>query len=150
MHLISEIKGNLFDAPLDYALAQCISEDCAMGITSKGGRFPCIALQFRDRFPKMPEYCLKQRPTVRDSILYADTWNIFNLVTKHDYFGKPSMNTIKLALESLKVGLIDNNLTKLAIPRLGSGADRLDWNQVKGTIINIFEDTDIEITVYTP
>lgn len=39
---INEEKGNLFDLPEEYALAHCISEDCALGAG--------IAVEFQRRF----------------------------------------------------------------------------------------------------
>jgi O-acetyl-ADP-ribose deacetylase (regulator of RNase III) len=43
---------------------------------------------------------------------------------------------------------VENDITKLAMPRIGAGLDKLDWEQVKEVIEDVFEDTDIEITVY--
>ena len=43
----------------------------------------------------------------------------------------------------------ENGVDKLAVPRLGTGEDRLDWLVVKGIIEDVFKDTDITITAYT-
>jgi hypothetical protein len=34
------------------------------------------------------------------------------------------------------------------MPRIGSGLDSLDWGNVTGLIYKIFEETNIQITVY--
>ena len=37
---------------------------------------------------------------------------------------------------------------ELAMPRIGCGLDRLDWNVVKKMIKDIFKNDDIKITIY--
>ena len=49
----------------------------------------------------------------------------------------------------MKQHCIDNNITELAIPRLGTGDDGVEWNIVKGIIEDVFHDTDITIKAYT-
>ena len=44
--------------------------------------------------------------------------------------------------------MVTNNMKKLSIPRIGAGLDCLKWNKVVEIIHEIFEDTDIHITVY--
>ena len=39
------------------------------------------------------------------------------------------------------------NITKLAMPKIGSGLDRLDWEKVKEIIQDVFDDSDIEILI---
>ena len=42
---------------------------------------------------------------------------------------------------------IENNITKVAMPVIGCGLDRLLWNRVSNIIKEIFEETEIEILV---
>ena len=42
---------------------------------------------------------------------------------------------------------LENNITKIAMPTIGAGLDRLVWSDVSKQINHIFEDTDIEILV---
>lgn len=39
-------------------------------------------------------------------------------------------------------------ITKLAMPGIGSGLDKLDWVKVEDMIKDVFGDMDIEIVVY--
>jgi hypothetical protein len=39
------------------------------------------------------------------------------------------------------------SIRKIAMPLIGCGLDRLDWNKVKDVIEDVFSDTDIEILV---
>ena len=40
-----------------------------------------------------------------------------------------------------------NGVSKLAMPKIGCGLDKLDWKDVKQQIMYCFQDTDIEILV---
>ena len=42
---------------------------------------------------------------------------------------------------------IKNNITKIAMPRIASGLDKLNWLNIKNIIFEIFGDTDIEILI---
>jgi len=75
---------------------------------------------------------------------------VFYLITKKKSYGKPTMNTMKKALHSLFGKMKEHNLTKLAIPKIGCGLDRLDWSDVRSLIIDIFSGSDIHITVCVP
>lgn len=42
-----------------------------------------------------------------------------------------------------------NNVTKLAIPRIGCGLDGLEWDKVKDQLHDVFGDVPFDIIVYT-
>ena len=50
-------------------------------------------------------------------------------------------------MQKMKKICIENNITKLAMPTIGAGLDRLSWSAVSEQIRLIFDDTDIEILV---
>lgn len=129
---------DLFALPETYALAHCISADAALG---KG-----IALQFRKRFD------LKSlRQQAREQLLEIgksyQVGRVFNLVTKARYFHKPTYLTMRQALVSLRAQCQEQGIKQLAIPTLGSGLDKLNWEQVRTIIQNVFVDLDIELIV---
>jgi O-acetyl-ADP-ribose deacetylase (regulator of RNase III) len=136
---------NLFFVPEDYYLAHCISADFGMG---KG-----IVVEFNKRFDlkkklqsRYPDY-ISQYNHHRiggDCILEG---RVLNLITKERYFHKPTIITMRLALQKMKKLCIDNNITKIAMPTIGAGLDRLAWSNVSEQIKQIFDDTGIEILV---
>ena len=140
-----EEKRDLFSVSDDYYLAHCISADFGMG---KG-----IVLEFNKRFDmkrilqsKYPDY-LNQFTRHRigsDCILEG---RVLNLITKERYFHKPTIITMRIALQKMKQICLENNITKVAMPIIGAGLDRLNWNDVATQIRNVFTDTDIEILV---
>ena len=72
---------------------------------------------------------------------------IFNLVTKRNYWDKPTLETIKNSLKEMKIFCKILDITKIAMPRIGCGLDKQNWHDVKALIEEVFGDTDIEIVV---
>ena len=54
---------------------------------------------------------------------------------------------MKRALHELKTGCEKENITKIAMPKIGCGLDKLNWNDVSSAIKEIFADSQIEIVV---
>jgi transposase InsO family protein/predicted aspartyl protease len=130
-----EEHRDIFRVDPDYALAHCISQDLKM---NKG-----IAAVFKVKFGGL-EKLLQQDPEVGD-VLSLD--KVFHLVTKEKADGKPTYWTLWRVLQKLKNLLLERQIRKLAIPRLGSGLDRLNWRIVRNMLENIFKDTEVKILV---
>lgn len=143
--IYKEEVRDLFSVPDDYYLAHCISADFGMG---KG-----IVVEFNKRFDikrklqsKYPDY-LNQYTHCRiggDCILEG---RVLNLITKERYFHKPSIITMRIALQKMKKICADNNIAKISMPTIGAGLDRLNWTDVSKQIHMIFDDLDVEILV---
>lgn len=58
---------------------------------------------------------------------------------------------MRMALEDAKIlrceGIMSDENVKFAMPRIGCGLDRLQWDKVKTIIEEVFADTDVEILV---
>lgn len=135
-----EIKQDLFQMDHDYTLAHAVSKDCAMGAG--------IAKEFRRRFPELPNAVREAKPNVGDAVMYQlGTYKVVNLITKEYYWQKPTYETFERSICSLKDVLRENNIQKLAIPKIGAGLDRLNWDKNRKIIQKVFEDTNIEIVV---
>jgi len=152
--IFKEEKCDLFNLDNKYALAHCISNDCAMGTTKDGRILPCVATEFIKRFPKMKIIIkIRKDPNgIGTCCLYAeckdDKWiRIFNLITKEKYWLKPTYDTLKSSLLDLKKQCEHLDIKFIAIPKIGSGLDRLSWSKVREIIKEVFKDTDIEILV---
>lgn len=140
-----EENMDLFSVSDDYYLAHCISADFDMG---RG-----IVVEFNRRFDmkrklqsEYPNY-LSQYTHKRiggDCILEG---KVFNLITKERYFHKPTIITMRLALEKMKQVCLENNIKKIAMPVIGCGLDRLNWNDVSEQIKSVFTDMHVEILV---
>jgi hypothetical protein len=121
-----------------YYLVHCISDDFALGAG--------IAKEFEMRYGLRIQLHEKYPNGLGGSgcILIG---KVFNLVTKEKYWQKPSYNNLRMALVSLKKQVIQNNIKKLGIPKIGCGLDGLVWSKVLFIIEEVFKDTDIEIEV---
>ena len=142
-----EEKRDLFSVSNDYYLAHCISADFAMG---KG-----IVVEFNRRFDMKnqlkahyPDYLDRwQREKKRSGCILAG--RVFNLITKERYFQKPTYETLRGALECMKALCLQKGIRQVAMPVIGCGLDRLEWEQVSAVIQDVFSDTGIEILVCT-
>ena len=138
--MVKLIEDDLFNYEDDYYLAHCISADFALG---KG-----IAKEFDIRYQmreklinKYPNYYsdkkdIYQFPENADCILLD---KVFNLVTKSRYFYKPTYMSLYVALCKMKSIMIEQNITKIAMPMIGCGLDKLCSNNVMNMINTLFE-----------
>ena len=139
--IYKEIKGDLFSVPEYYYLAHCISADFALGAG--------IAKQFDklyDMRDKLNKYYLEQKYQCVGKALMVG--KVFNLVTKQRCWQKPTYDTLCKSLMALKLHCMKLEIKKLAMPKIASGLDRLDWNRVSEIVKEIFNDMDMEIKVY--
>lgn len=148
--ILTECVMDLFTVHESYYLAQCISADFAMG---KG-----IAVEFNKRFNTRNNLRQRFPSFAKDitNITGVDTskygscildGRVLNLVTKMNYWDKPTMDSMFNALSNMKLVCMQNNITRIAMPTIGCGLDGLKWYKVKELIETIFKDTQIEIIV---
>ncbi|MCQ4087930.1 macro domain-containing protein [Saccharibacillus sp. JS10] len=136
--IFNEIEGDLFALPDEYVLAHCISADAKMG---KG-----IAAEFVRRFDLQS----LQEQAASEPLIIGQCYRkdrVINLVTKAKYFNKPTYKSLTQALQSLRDICEADGIAKLAMPRIGSGLDRLRWEKVREIVQHEFAEIDIEITV---
>lgn len=136
---ITTEKRDLFTMPQGYYLAHCISSDFALGAGIAKTFDSVYNMRFK-LFRNYPDY----KYNGGDALLIA---NVFNLVTKEKYWHKPTYDSLREALEMMKEQMDFVGATKLAMPKIASGLDRLNWSQVYDIICEVFEDTDIEIVI---
>lgn len=56
---------------------------------------------------------------------------VLNLVTKPQYWSKPTYATMRRALTDMKDVCEEHGITKVAMPLIGCGLDRLKWDEVE-------------------
>ena len=74
--------------------------------------------------------------------------DIFYMVTKKVYYGKPTYKTLESCLMELYFELKLRNIKKISMPKIGCGLDKLNWDSVEKIIKKIFVDVDVDITIY--
>lgn len=123
--LINEIRGNLFDSST--CLAHCVSKDFSM---SAG-----IAVTFSNLFGSKDELKNQNVNIGEVAWLYRDGRYIYYLVTKENYWNKPTYDNFRNSIKNLFILCEKHNVKSLSIPKLGCGLDRLQWDKVKQIII---------------
>ena len=140
-----EETRDLFTVPQGYYLAHCISGDYSLGAG--------IAAQFVDVYNM--RYKLHRNYPIPDGEKFANVGeallvdNVFNLVTKDRVYHKPTYDTLIETLEDMKEQCENLDIDKIAMPRIGCGLDGLSWDTVEEIIMEVFEDTDMEILICT-
>jgi hypothetical protein len=140
-----EETRDLFTVPQGYYLAHCISGDYSLGAG--------IAAQFVDVYNM--RYKLHRNYPIPDGEKFANVGeallidNVFNLVTKDRVYHKPTYDTLIDTLEDMKEQCENLDINKIAMPRIGCGLDGLSWDTVEEIIMEVFEDTDMEILICT-
>lgn len=142
MHF-TEINGDLFAVPQGYYLAHCISGDFALG----AGIAKQFDKEYNMRFKLFRDYPIEigEKFGYVGKALLVD--NVFNLVTKPKCYHKPNYDTLIDTIIDMREQCETRNITKLAMPKIGCGLDKLDWSRVREIIEEVFEDYDIEILV---
>ncbi|KAJ8948835.1 hypothetical protein NQ318_013487, partial [Aromia moschata] len=143
-----EEPRDLFQTPADFCLAHCVAADLRM---SRG-----IALIFKKAFGQLEEL-RRQRPEVGRvlQITAAEQEkerSVFYLVTKQLSHHKPTYQTVWDTLVELRDVLLSQSISSLAIPKIASGLDGLDWRVIRSMLEVLFRFTGIEILVccYNP
>lgn len=138
-------ERDLFSVPDSYYLVQCISADFAMGAG--------ISMQFNKRFNTKENLKKRYGNVVAE---WDGSWTkgfcvqdgrVFNLVTKRNYFHKPTETTMRNALFDLREQVKEQGIKLLAMPKIGAGLDKMPWKVVLSIIIEVFNDEDITILV---
>ncbi|KAG4077549.1 hypothetical protein HA402_002976 [Bradysia odoriphaga] len=137
---ITEKSGDLFSAPKEYSIGHCVSADLRMG---KG-----IAVKFRDTFGQIQTLKNQNAQTGGLAVLKDDNRFIYYMVTKATFYQKPTYQSMYASLTAVKDHMKLNNVTKLAIPKIGCGLDGLNWDKVKDQLHEVFSDEAFDIVVY--
>ena len=135
--IIKEEQRDLFLVPHGYYFAHCISGDFALGagIAVKFDELYNMRKKLKNTVDYIPDNC---------AILID---NVFNLVTKRKCYHKPTYASLRESLEDMIETIETLEIEKIAMPMIGCGLDKLDWDIVKEIIEDVFEDIDIEILV---
>jgi O-acetyl-ADP-ribose deacetylase (regulator of RNase III) len=137
---VQYVSGDLFE---NLYGAEALAHGCnCLGVMGKG-----IAVGFRERFPKMfLEYrkmclALPRLFNPGDCFLWLEQGKpaVFNLATQEDLSGATYL-ALERALSEMRRMADEAGIKSVAVPRVGAGYGRLDWNKVKEILERIFGD----------
>ena len=123
------------------SLGHCVSEDLKM--------FRGLAQSFRDQWPDQINELKKMDLKVGDvgAIKVKDRF-VYHLIIKEFCNDQPKYDPLKQAFVKLKEHMVENDVKEVSLPKIGTGKNQLSWPAVKLMIEEVFEDTDLKITIY--
>ncbi len=142
--MIRYIKGNLFDATTD-ALAH--------GCNIQGKMGAGIATEFRIRFPEMfQDYknkCEEGIFRLGEGYMYLNREkpHIINLATQSSQGAK--IQNIDTALAWFAESYEELGIQSVAMPRIGCGLGKLEWEVVDPLVRKYFEKSNLMVEVWT-
>lgn len=126
-----------------------------VGIMGKG-----IALEIKEKYPQ--NYQLYKKACDRNEVVIGKMFTTFtntlenpkyiiNFPTKKHWRFPSEISYIKEGLEDLKNVILSLKIKSIAIPPLGCGNGKLDWNIIKPIIVNSLKNIpDLDIFIYEP
>jgi O-acetyl-ADP-ribose deacetylase (regulator of RNase III) len=135
---LKEIKGDLFENDRE-CYCQCISAD-----------FKIVDDKTKAKDQLVKTYGDYKKWFKRDGAGAIVTHDplVINLVTKLNYYDKPTYQTMDIALKQAADMCYGLDIFELSMPKIGCGFDGLKWEKVKRLIEKNFDDLDILISVY--
>jgi len=146
---IKYVSGDIF---LNQHNVQAFAHGCnCQGVMGAG-----IAVRFKKDYPEMfDEYRRRCKAKPRqfnlgDSFLWKekDKPFVFNLATQERPGRYATYQAIEAALVSMISQAKNEDITKIAIPRIGSGYGGLEWEKVREVIEKVFEKWSGNLFVY--
>lgn len=130
---VRELKEDLLAMPVYYNIAHCIPADLtAHGITAQRieAIYDLVNLLKHDYMD------WKVRPDVGD-VNYLK--NVFTLFATPKKYARPSMEDLRKCVANLAQECADLGIMHLAMPRIGCGHNKLNWDEVKDMICEEFK-----------
>ena len=148
--MITYTKGDLFDAQTE-AIVNTVN---TVGVMGKG-----IALQFKQRFPEnyliYKEACELSELDI-GKLLITESNSLFfryiiNFPTKKHWRNPSKYEYVEKGLDVLVLEVKKRNIKSVAIPPLGAGNGKLEWEKVK-LILNdkLREISDVHFIIFEP
>jgi len=139
------VKGDLFAHEGLGAIAHGCNCAGAMG---KG-----IAVQFRQRFPKMydayKQRCADGRFKLGDVFAWPeDGLTVFNLGTQKTWRTKADLGAIETAVRSMVRLAEQAGIAKVGLPRIGAGLGGVAWPAVRALLSEVGNATTVELVVF--
>lgn len=147
---VQYISGDLF---INRYKAQALAHGCnCQGVMGAG-----VAVEFRKRYPAMYEEYhrrCKAKPRLFNpgEVMFwksETSPHVFNLATQEDtLMRRATYPALEKALTLMQQIADQEAITSIAMPRIGAGLGRLDWNKVHPILTNSFENWSGILYVY--
>ena len=136
---IKNITKDVLKVPQGYYIAHAISGD--LDFSGK------VATEINNVFNTKSKIQKRYAQLVKGNCYVVD--NVFNLVTKPTKDSKLDLKDLNNAIKDMANYCIANGITKIAMPKICTGTDKLDWSAVEFMLKNAFGVSTVNITVCT-
>ena len=149
-----ERQVDMLSLPVYYHIAFAIPADLSFGSTT--ARQIDAFYGLRDKLEKAVEKYEDECEDLETGWLKAgDTIcieNIFVMLTTNKKYQRPTLETIRSCVRAIAEECYENKIRYLAMPRVGCGHGHLDWDVVKETILDEFDNyfDEMEEEEYRP
>lgn len=137
---IKLIEENLLNVPIYFKVAQAINADLTFSPNGLTG--------VMDKYFNIGNQLLDYINVEWESGDVIPTGSVYNLLTKKNKDDVVTYENLKTCLENLKDICYRDNTKYLAIPKIGCGRDKLDFEKVLYLIYDVFGDTDIQVCIF--
>ena len=148
-----EMRADVTKLSKEFVICHCISTDCAMGAG--------VVVPIRKKHKMLKEKCIDYVNKIGNQNALGTAFRVQDEAgTCYNMFSKMFvrdncknlgngvyLKNLKLCLSDMKRQMINNGEKYLAMPKIGSGLDRCEWEDVKTIIKEVFSNTDISIMV---
>lgn len=137
--ILNRITGNFLDSTA--SLVHCVAEDLHQACG--------VAVDVTERFGQTDFLRSLGKITGQVATLpIRENEYLFNLLTKLKSPHKPRRSHLRLCLWELRSLCLDLGVKHLAMPKIGSGYDRLPWDQTEDDLRMVFKGTGIQLDIY--
>ncbi len=138
-------KGDLFATPDLKAYAH--------GVTSSGAMDAGIALAFKKRWPRMDEdyraLCVDKRLHLGDVFPWSEgEITVYNLVIQVHWKSHAKLAALTRAVRRMVELATTAGVTRIGLPRIGTGMGGLDWPRVKSVLEAAGSASLLELVVF--
>lgn len=137
---IYEAGISIFDVPQGWELVGAFSADkqYTAGLPAAFNK----AFNLNKKLEHTEDWCFKP------GVCYGVS-NLNMLIVKDSAYDAPNKISLADALFDLQIDVEEHRTSKLAMPKICTGKNGFEWDEVLELIKNAFDDTDVEIMVCT-
>ena len=136
----NEVLSDLFTSTA--SLAHCVSADFKMNAG--------IARSIKRKYPTdYPKDLRHPGAHLWPQWLPSSQRFIYHLLTKERFFHKPTYSGLRASLASMCQHAETHGVSRISMPQLGCGIDKLEWPIVRQIIQEVFATSNVSITVHT-
>lgn len=143
----SEKEGDIFAVPTNYAIINCITQDCDMNSE--------LEKRYIASYPDMKTVL---QSTIRANKLCApfvihykgadtESHEVFNLFLKKTVRSRLTYDDVRKALNEVLTICKTQNISCIALGKIGCITDKLNWDIVKDILQDVFKESDLTIEV---